>query len=169
MLLAAEGSLLERDPFQCSVECGRSGSFYGVDHYKKVVGRKRAMNIIETSYFLLMRTILHRVYATHCLAVQARAAKDKQCPSTLQLYPSTPGEESIAILRLSHQTLSKQQDGCQQTYMYTKKEGAEIVSSQRLPAGDRLRWERGAPFSPPLHGHQAVPVQLWRELDSCVQ
>ena len=41
MLLAAEGSyrrLLERDPFQRSVECEWSGSFYTVDH-KNSCGR----------------------------------------------------------------------------------------------------------------------------------
>ena len=32
--------LLERDPFQCSVECEWSGSFYTVDHYRKAVGRE---------------------------------------------------------------------------------------------------------------------------------
>ena len=39
MLLAARvpRRLLERDPFQCFVECG---SFYRLGHYNTVVGRK---------------------------------------------------------------------------------------------------------------------------------
>ena len=49
MLLAAEvpRRLLERDPFQCSVECGWSGSFYRPGHCNTVVGRKSDMNIIN--------------------------------------------------------------------------------------------------------------------------
>ena len=39
--------MLERDPFQCSVECGWSGSFYRLDRYETVVGRNGAMNIIN--------------------------------------------------------------------------------------------------------------------------
>ena len=31
--------LLELDPFQCSVECGWSGSFYRLGHYKTDMGR----------------------------------------------------------------------------------------------------------------------------------
>ena len=50
MLLAAEvpiRHLLERGPFQCSVECGWSGSFYTVAYYNIAVGHERAMNIIN--------------------------------------------------------------------------------------------------------------------------
>ena len=61
MFLAAEvpRRLLERDPFQCSVECGWSGSFYRLDHYKPVVGRARAMYIGRAMNIINRRVRCH--------------------------------------------------------------------------------------------------------------